>query len=116
MTEEGLVKFDGAAYAPALDQKRLSSKIHKVFRLMADYRWRTLQEISESVIVPEASASAYLRDFRKKRWGYMVVDRRRRGDPKDGLFEYRLSAPLKGELVQDELFKGESNEAHNISK
>lgn len=39
---------------------------------------------------PEASASARLRDLRR---AGLTVERRRRGDPKAGLWEYRVGLP-----------------------
>lgn len=91
MTEQA--DFDGAAYDPALDQKRLSRQIYRVKALMDDGAWRTLGEINTATNAPEASASACLRDFRKKRWGRNIVEKRRRGEPSNGLWEYRLLPP-----------------------
>lgn len=54
-------------------------------------RWWTLAEIVEHVGGSEASVSARLRDLRKPQFGAFVVERRRRGEPKRGLFEYRVT-------------------------
>jgi hypothetical protein len=79
--------FDGITYEPTLDQDRLASQLERVAALMADGRWRTLDEIVAECGGTAASISARLRDFRKVRFGAHQVDRRRIGH---GLFEYRL--------------------------
>lgn len=78
----------GATYVHTLDAARLNRQQAEVFALMRDGTWRTLAEISRATYNPEASVSARLRDLR--RLG-MTVERRRRGDPRAGLHEYRLS-------------------------
>jgi hypothetical protein len=84
------VRFDGAEYSPAADDVRLSGQILRVFRLMSDSRWRTLEEIARSTGDPHASISAQLRHLRKKRFGAHTVNRRARGDRQHGLYEYQL--------------------------
>ena len=84
------IYFDGSTYEPALDKHRLASQLQSVTFLMIDGVWRTLQEIADELKIPEASASARLRDLRKVRFGSNRVERRRRGAEKRGLFEYRV--------------------------
>jgi len=84
-------EFDGATIDPVLDPPRLGLQQRRVFQAMAVGDWLTLAEIRERTGDPEASISARLRDLRKNRHGACLVERRRRGDPADGLFEYRLS-------------------------
>lgn len=79
--------FSGRTYQACYDRERLNAQQRRVFDLMLDGEWRTLQEIREKTADPEASISARLRDFRKFGW---FVDRQRRGEPKLGIFEYRL--------------------------
>ena len=81
-------EFAGETYEPELDRERLGKQFHAVFKLMQDAQWRTLGEIEKQTGYPQASISARLRDFRKKRFGGHVVLRRRRGEPAHGLFEY----------------------------
>jgi hypothetical protein len=82
-------RFRGATFDPALDGERLQGQLGRVFRLMEDRRWRTLAEISAATGGdPEASVSARLRDIRAA--GF-TVERRRRGEPKSGLHEYRVT-------------------------
>jgi hypothetical protein len=82
--------FDGVTYEPKFDATRLRGEMARVYKLMSDNYWRTLHEISDLTGDPEASISARLRDLRKSRFGSHTVNRRRRGDPKQGIFEYQL--------------------------
>ncbi len=85
-------EFDGVTYEPKFDADRLRGEIARVYRFMKQIRerWWTLKEISYHTGDPEASISARLRDLRKAKFGSHTVNRRRRGDPKRGLFEYQL--------------------------
>lgn len=83
--------FDGQTYVQSLDGTRLFAQLEKVKTLMSDGRWRTLREMAALVQAPEASVSARLRDLRKPKFGGYTVERRRRGEPKRGLFEYRVA-------------------------
>jgi len=83
-------EFDGYTYEPEFDQNRLRGEMSRVYRVIKDGDWHTLSEISFLTGDPEAGISARLRDLRKKKFGGHVVNRRRRGDPKHGLFEYQF--------------------------
>lgn len=80
-------RYDGDTIDSARDNARLDRQLRRVSDLMADGRWRTLQQISEATGDPESSVSARLRDLRKPRWGNRNVERRY---VKRGLFEYRV--------------------------
>ena len=82
-----IIPIDGTTYDQRFDENRLSTQYARVFELMKDGAWRTLAEISALVSGSEAGISARLRDYRKV--GH-TVERRRRGNPSSGLFEYRL--------------------------
>jgi hypothetical protein len=82
------LRFDGP-HEP-MDVPRLAAQTQRVYDLMRDGRWRTLGEIENATGDPQASVSARLRDFRKPSRGSHVVERRRRGEPARGLFEYRV--------------------------
>jgi hypothetical protein len=90
--------FDGETYEAEHDEGRLRKQFHAVFLLMHDSQWRTLEEIAFSVYgqndpdwrLKTNGVSARLRDCRKEKFGGHTVERQRRGDPKAGLFEYRL--------------------------
>ncbi len=86
-----LPHFDGATYEPEHDRARLTGQLERVYRLMQDGQWRTLAEIRDGAGGSEAAVSARLRDLRKRPFGSHAVERRRRGRPEDGLWEYRLA-------------------------
>lgn len=84
--------FDGSDYDPALDHARLTGQILRVFGAMQDGAWRTLDEIAALTGDPHASISAQLRHLRKEKFGAHTVNKRRRGEPSAGLWEYQLIA------------------------
>jgi len=83
-------RFDGPAYDPALDQARLSRQLGRVYALMSDGLWRTLQEIADTTGDPQASISAQLRHLKKPRFGGYTVQKQRRGLAERGVWEYRV--------------------------
>ena len=83
--------FNGASYIPRLDKVRLGNQIRRIYDCMKDGRYRTLSEIQTITGDGEASISAQLRHLRKKRFGSYIILKRRRGDGRQGLFEYQLS-------------------------
>lgn len=87
---QAALDFDGLSFVREHDSARLTGQLLRVFTLMSDGRWRTLREIADRVGGSEAGISARLRDCRKSRFGCHNVQRRRRGDPKLGLYEYRI--------------------------
>lgn len=83
--------FGGITYDKRMDEKRLTTALHRVFDLMKDGQWRLLAVIANDCETSEAGASARLRDLRKehfkKRFGVKdVLSERRAG----GLWEYRV--------------------------
>jgi hypothetical protein len=78
---------DGTTYEAPLDFNRLNRQSKIVAMAMLDKQWHTLPELSAITGQPEASISARLRDFRKKRFGGHTVERKRLTG---GLFAYRL--------------------------
>lgn len=97
-------RFDGPCYQPAVDQARLTGQLKRVYDLMADGVWRTLQEIADITHDPHASISAQLRHLRKPRHGSFTIEKRRRGDPSRGLWEYRLADGDRGD--RDDVDRG----------
>ena len=96
MTEQQLPMFGGSTYEASLDRDRLARQLVRVKALMiGDGRWRTLDEIGAVTGDPPASVSARLRDLRKERFGAYVVERRRRGEPGRGVFEYRVRVGVR---------------------
>jgi hypothetical protein len=91
--------FDGQTYHADLDQARLTTEFERVKALMADGQWRTLKEIRIGIGGgSEPGISARLRDLRKAKYGAYIVERRRRGNPKAGLWEYRVGRYVQVEM------------------
>lgn len=85
--------FNGPEYVRERDHSRLTRQHERIRELMRDGSWRTLVEIATATGDPAASISAQLRHLRKARFGGWTVEKRHRGEPRAGLYEYRLSAP-----------------------
>lgn len=83
-------KFNGSDYEPINDDARLTGQLLRVFNCMKDGQWRTLSEIEAITNDPQASISAQLRHLKKERFGSHTINKQRRGDRKQGLFEYSL--------------------------
>ena len=79
--------FDGDDYVAKRDYARLTGQILRIYDLVKDGKWRTLDQISKATDDPHASVSAQLRNLRKERFGGFNVERRHISD---GLYEYRL--------------------------
>ncbi len=71
----------------AFDKDRLNAQQKRVWRVMRDCKWRTFSEIESVTNDPQPSISARLRDLRAMG---LIVERRRRGGPQSGLYEYRV--------------------------
>ena len=91
----------GPAYDKELDGERIKRQHEAIRDLMLDGGWRTLRNISETLNVPESSASAQLRHLRKPRFGSYLVEKRRTAS--GGTWEYRVSMPRQSGAVQEEL-------------
>ena len=81
----------GATYEPEHDEARLTSQLERVRQLMSDGRWRTLAHIAQLVHGSEAGVSARIRDLRKIQHGGYVIERQRHGDPRKGIWLYRMA-------------------------
>lgn len=87
--------FGGSTYLPYLDSARLSSQLERVKQLMNDGEWRTLPQIQAIVGGSEAGISARLRDLRKQKFGGLIVNRKRIGDPSKGLWVYQVQESVQ---------------------
>lgn len=83
-------RFDGSAYSPKFDFGRLTGQMRRVYDYMSGGQWCTLGEIADYTFAPESSVSAQLRNLRKERFGGYTVNKRSRGDRRDGLWEYQV--------------------------
>lgn len=83
-------KFHGETYVAKWDEKRLTQQVGRVYKAMLCGRWMTFAEIRQAGgnVDAEPSISARIRQLRDQ-FGYRI-DRRRRGDKRKGLHEYRL--------------------------
>ncbi len=88
--------FDGETYDPDLDHVRLTGQLQRVYNVMKDSRWRTLNNISVLASGPESSIGARIRDLRKPKFGEYRIDRKRDSINK-GMFLYRLVTPEKSQ-------------------
>jgi hypothetical protein len=79
--------FGGDTFDEDRDGERLRAQLTRVYKLMHDGVGRTLGAIAFETGDPEASVSARLRDFRKRKFGGHVVERKYL---REGLWEYRL--------------------------
>ena len=91
MGGELVPKFGGVTYEPKHDEVRLTGQLARVRDCMADGLWRTLDEIKAVTGDQTQAISARLRDLRKIRFGMHTVERRRRGEPSLGIWEYRVT-------------------------
>jgi hypothetical protein len=80
-------RFAGVDYDHERDSHRLTGQLERVYSVMRDRQWHTLESISQVTRDPQASISAQLRHLRKARFGGYVVERRHVGG---GLYEYRM--------------------------
>lgn len=97
--------FEGSDYVEQLDCKRLKTQLDRVRESMVCGTWRTLSEIEAITGDPSASISAQLRHLRKPRFGSWRVEKQRRGDPSNGLFEYRILKPVGAVNVEQIKFE-----------
>jgi len=77
-------RYEGPVNAD--DCARLEGQTLRIYRLMIDGTWRTLEEIGRATGDPQPSISSQLRHLRKPRFGAHIVDKQRRGNQ----WEYRL--------------------------
>jgi hypothetical protein len=79
--------FGGSDYQHERDVDRLTNQLERVYKVMQDSTWKTLNDISTLTGDPPASISAQLRHLRKPRFGGHIVEKRYINN---GLYEYRL--------------------------
>lgn len=81
--------FGGETFDAKKDGPRLAGQLKRVYDVMRDGRWRTLQTLKhEAAPATEAAVSARLRDLRKKKFGGFTVETKRAD--RSGVWVYRL--------------------------
>jgi len=91
--------MEKTGYVPSLDRERLEDQLHDILGSMllasAADKWLTLREIWQlkKGRYGESSISAQLRNLRKAPYRYKV-EKRRRGEPGRGVWEYRCTKPV----------------------
>ena len=80
-------RFDGSDIVDARDRPRLAGQLRRIFAYMKDGNWYTLRSIAEGTKCPEASASAQIRNLKKKRFGEHTIKKQHIGN---GVWLYRL--------------------------
>lgn len=87
MLDVNQVRFGGTTFQEERDGARLRGQLLRVFAVMCDGQWRTIERIAQRVSGSEAGISARLRDLRKKRYGGHTVERKYVGN---GVWMYRV--------------------------
>jgi len=83
-------RFNGPEYEPEFDCARLTGQLLRIYNLMIDGKFRTLDEIHKITNDPHASISAQLRHLKKERFGSHILNKKSRGDRENGLWEYQV--------------------------
>lgn len=92
-------QFPGPAVDIEFDEARLTGLQLAVFNLMKDAKWRTHSEIKAAIgRGSENGIAAMLRNLRSPKRGRHAVNKRRRGDPTKGLYEYSLAVNKRSSL------------------
>lgn len=103
------LSFDGSDFVQELDGKRLTGQIARVYLVMSDREWRSVQEIHDLIFErfkacdPENSIQAQLRNLRKSEFGCHSVERRRRENT--NLSEYQLQSSFCSVKATPEVIK-----------
>ena len=83
------VKFQGSDYAEEFDYGRLSGALRRVYDAMKCGQWQTTFETAERASVKNHETVTRMRRHIKNMDGHSI-EKRRRGNKEDGLFEYRI--------------------------
>ena len=90
-------------FSDKYDKPRLSGQMAVIKSLMLDGVPRTLSEIEFITGYPQASISAHLRSFRKRKYGSYRVFKKPKGNRYLGLWEYQVLEPLLNEESNGQL-------------
>lgn len=79
--------FDGDDIDQDRDKERLTGQLLRIWEVIKYGNWHTLRGLAKSTGDPEASISAQLRNFRKKKFGSHKIEKEY---IENGLYRYRL--------------------------
>lgn len=88
MNTASLTPFNGSDYSHDRDAPRLTEQLQRVFNVLSDEQWHTLEGIARITGDPTPSISAQIRHLRKARFGGHEIEKTYYGD---GLYAYRLT-------------------------
>jgi hypothetical protein len=74
------------------------TQLTRVHNALKGGQWLTLSELNALTGDSVSSISAQLRHLRKPAYGSHTIEKRRRGETRRGLFEYRLADAAKEEI------------------
>jgi hypothetical protein len=94
MGTEKVPHFNGPNYDPILDHARLTMQWHRIWAYMFYGKWVSPEELDVEFGIGSASNTSHVRNFRKKRFGYNIVLKKR----EDNQFFYRLIYNRRGTL------------------
>jgi hypothetical protein len=101
-----------STFGPTYDARVDGPRLHRQMDMIRDIMlsaselntWLTLREIEAMTHYPQASISAQLRHLRKRQFGSYIVEKRPRGNRKEGLFEYRVRKADTVPPIQERMF------------
>jgi len=82
------------------DYIRLSNQLGRVYDLMKDGAWYTIDEVNKYAGGTPSCTSAHMRSLRKAKYGNHTVERKYLGD---GLYKYRLIPNDEVSIVTESL-------------
>ena len=88
MNTASLTPFNGSDYDHDRDAPRLTEQLQRVFTVLSDRNWHTLEGIARLTGDPTPSVSAQIRHLRKARFGGWEIEKTYHGN---GLYAYRLT-------------------------
>jgi hypothetical protein len=77
---------DGQSYSRERDLERLDSAMGRIFRLLGDGRWHTVEEMTDAGRCSPTGATARYRDLSKPKFGGFKTESKNFGG---GLWKYR---------------------------
>jgi hypothetical protein len=111
---ETVDSFGGPYYEAKYDKLRLKGQMLRIFMVMADGSWQTVNETQHRILKafnkldPQESIGAQRRGLRKEKFGNHTVLTRIRGPREKGLYEYKL---IPNPLFTKEIDDDTSNES-----